>query len=123
MLKRLRCAQSLRARFALAMFAGALSWFPAGCNAPPFHSAAAPVTPPAATTPIADSDGAAGLATGGRTDNTGERALYHQVRAGETLDDVAGIYGLTASRLLQVNGLEASSGLQPGQLIYIPRSR
>lgn len=50
-------------------------------------------------------------------------ALYHQVRPGEKLSDIAALYGMTAPRLLQVNRLDDGAPLKPGQLIYIPPGR
>jgi LysM repeat protein len=115
-----RIARIPRVRLAPALIAGALCWPDAGCNAPRLHSSTAPVTTQAA--PAASPGGESNLPAAAGAESAGERALYHQVRAGESLEDVAGIYGLSASRLLQVNGLDSSHGLQPGQLIYIPRS-
>lgn len=50
-------------------------------------------------------------------------ALYHQVRPGEELSDIAAAYGMGVPRLLQSNGLDTGAPLKPGQLIYIPPSR
>jgi LysM repeat protein len=107
-----------RVRLTPVLLAGVFCWADTGCNSPRIHSA--PLAAQAA--PAVGAPDAAGLPPAGGADDATERALYHQVREGETLDDVAGIYGLTASRLLQVNGLDSPNGLKPGQLIYIPRS-
>ncbi|MDC0274418.1 LysM peptidoglycan-binding domain-containing protein [Planctomycetaceae bacterium] len=45
---------------------------------------------------------------------------YHQVQKGETLGSIAELYGTTAEKLAQVNGLGAPNDLKPGQRIYIP---
>lgn len=117
---RWRFARIPRVRLVPALIAGALCGPDAGCNVPRLHPASVPVT--AQTAPVAGPEGESSLPAADGADKAEERALYHQVRAGESLEDVAGIYGLSASRLLQVNGLDSSHGLQPGQLIYIPRA-
>lgn len=51
-------------------------------------------------------------------------ALYHKVRAGEKLKDIAATYGTTPELLLKANHrLETDDALQPGQDLYIPASR
>lgn len=47
-------------------------------------------------------------------------AKYHQIRAGETLDDIAATYGVSADRLREVNGREITDGLKPGENLFIP---
>lgn len=48
---------------------------------------------------------------------------YYQVRPGDTLQGIAQAHGLSLQRLLDRNGLDGSTLLQPGQLIYIPPAR
>ncbi|MGQ0636136.1 MAG: LysM peptidoglycan-binding domain-containing protein [Planctomycetaceae bacterium] len=97
-----------------------------GCNSAPIHPGQAAVPAGGAAAERVAGDGNTERATGQlMVDGASEdkQALYHEVRAGEKLPDIAAIYGLTAQRLLLVNGLDAATGIKPGQLLYIPRSR
>jgi len=52
-----------------------------------------------------------------------EKALYHEVRSGESLADIAAAYGTSVARLVSANGFDAADALTPGQLVYIPPRR
>lgn len=45
---------------------------------------------------------------------------YHTVKAGDSWSSVAGQHRLTVSTLTEANGMDSSTVLQPGQMIYIP---
>jgi hypothetical protein len=47
-------------------------------------------------------------------------SVYHEVRAGETVQTLSVRYRVDAGRLIRVNGLSTSAPLTPGQLLYIP---
>jgi LysM repeat protein len=47
-------------------------------------------------------------------------ARYHTVQPGETLSSIARRYGLTVEKLRTSNGLDATTVLQPQQLLFIP---
>jgi LysM repeat protein len=47
-------------------------------------------------------------------------AQYHKVIKGETLTSIAKQRGTTVDRLLEANGLERSSIIKPGQLLFVP---
>jgi LysM repeat protein len=108
---------------------------PAGCSAPAFDlgrpNGARVVHDPAV--PGAQANGAnsgfaaergslpVGRALGRSV--TEEKALYHEVRAGETLSHIAAAYGTSVARLVAANGFDNPDGLSPGQLVYIPPKR
>ena len=50
-----------------------------------------------------------------------EQAVYHRVVPGETLSSIARRHGVTARQLLDANGLDVDTPLQPDQLIFIPK--
>lgn len=50
-------------------------------------------------------------------------AMYHQVRAGETLTGIATLYGVTVGQLVKANGFDTAIPVVPGQSIYIPREK
>jgi len=52
-----------------------------------------------------------------------ETQQYYEVRQGETLSGIARAHHIPLARLLDSNGLDASSALQPGQLIFLPSAR
>ena len=52
-----------------------------------------------------------------------ETQQYYKVRQGETLSGIARAHHIPLARLLDSNGLDASSALQPGQLIFLPPAR
>ncbi|WP_339911784.1 LysM peptidoglycan-binding domain-containing protein [Symmachiella dynata] len=52
-----------------------------------------------------------------------ETQQYYQVRQGDTLSGIARAHQIPLSRLLDSNGLDATSTLQPGQSIYLPPAR
>lgn len=49
-------------------------------------------------------------------------ATYHEVKPDETLSGIARKYGTSAERLRMANGLDATTPVQPGQLVFIPKS-
>lgn len=51
--------------------------------------------------------------------NTKE-AIYHKVKSGDSWSGVARQYRLTVPELTDANGIDPSTALQPGQMIYIP---
>ena len=85
---------------------GTRVWLPGGTLAPAATVAtvAAPAAP-AAPAPPAGGD------------------AVHVVRKGETLFRIATAYGISLSRLLEVNGLKVSTTIHPGQEIRIPAMR
>lgn len=52
-----------------------------------------------------------------------KEAFYHEVKKGETLSKIARQYGMPVWKLIEANGLETTSILQPKQLLYIPGQR
>lgn len=90
----------------------------AGCNAPPLR-------PSATAEPLNIGDTGQQRPQSDSPANVADEApaLYHQVRPGEKLSDIAAIYGTSAPRLLQTNGLDTGAPIKPGQLIYIPPQR
>ena len=52
-----------------------------------------------------------------------KEAFYHEVKKGETLTGIARQYGMPLRKLIEANGLETTSILQPEQLLYIPGER
>ncbi len=50
----------------------------------------------------------------------GGEAIYHETKPGDTPAKVARQYRTTTERLLRHNGLNATSDLEPGQLLAIP---
>ena len=50
-------------------------------------------------------------------------AIYHSVKAGETLASIAKRYGLSVEKLRTANGLDAAAALKSEQLLYIPMNR
>ena len=50
-----------------------------------------------------------------------EEAAYHRVAKGDTLSGIARQYGVSVGQLLEANGLDADTPLQPDQLIFIPK--
>lgn len=120
-----RPANSCR-RWILTFVVGAALVTLAGCNSAPFHSA---VLPGGAKSALSQGKGAEGAAVNDagwpgdtRSADSDQKAQYHEVRAGETLQSLSTMYGLSVSRLVLVNGLDSAEGLKPGQLLYIPRS-
>ena len=49
-------------------------------------------------------------------------ACYHEVERDETLAAIARKYGTSADRLRRANGLDVTTPVQPGQLIFTPES-
>ncbi len=49
-----------------------------------------------------------------------ERGRYHEVRAGETLSEIAVAYGVRLNVVLQANEIENPDRLQVGQRLFIP---
>ena len=49
-----------------------------------------------------------------------QQAVYHQVQWGETLADIAWLYGLTAQDIATANRLPDPSAIYPGQSLLIP---
>ena len=47
-------------------------------------------------------------------------AFYHEVTSGETLRGIARRYGVPIQKLIEANGLDATSYLKPKQLLFIP---
>lgn len=47
-------------------------------------------------------------------------ARYHTVQKGDSWSSIATKYTITVPQLTQANGIDASTVLQPGQMIYIP---
>jgi membrane-bound lytic murein transglycosylase D len=47
--------------------------------------------------------------------------IYHKVNKGETISKIAGLYGTTTSRILDLNGLTARSIIKPGQTLKIKK--
>lgn len=47
-------------------------------------------------------------------------ARYHTVLKGDSWSSIAARYSVTVPQLTQANGIDASTVLQPGQMIYIP---
>ena len=52
-----------------------------------------------------------------------KEAVYHEVSQGETLTGIARQYRMPLGRLIEANGLEATSILQEKQLLFIPPQR
>ena len=48
------------------------------------------------------------------------QSKYHTAKAGDSWTSVAQQYHLTVSQLTDANGIDPSTVLQPGQMIYIP---
>lgn len=53
----------------------------------------------------------------------GAKGVYYEVRSGDTLTNIAKLNGTTIERLLQSNGFDRETVLQPGQLVYIPEAK
>ena len=101
-----------------------------GCGGPLVEPHPAPPMPPASIAPSPIP------ATPARTDfgelprvpasnflppSTGSaKGRYYEVRRGDTLTSIANRHGTTVERLLESNGIDRATVLQPGQLIYIP---
>jgi LysM repeat protein len=49
------------------------------------------------------------------------QAYYHEVAAGETVTSIARRYRVSVEKVVQVNGLDATAQLKPGQLLAIPQ--
>jgi LysM domain len=90
----------------------------AGCSTPLFDAVHG-----THTKSLVDGSRIAGGWSDGGADGRGPSALYHQARSGETLEDIAATYAVSAEQLLRANELDRSDGLKPGQLIFIPRAR
>jgi LysM repeat protein len=52
--------------------------------------------------------------------NRDARAVYHTVKAGDTLSQIARKHGVSLQKLVKENGLDPKAILQLGQMIYIP---
>lgn len=50
-----------------------------------------------------------------------QEAVYHRVVTGDTLSSIARQHGVAVAQLLEANGLDADTPLQPDQLIFIPK--
>ena len=50
-------------------------------------------------------------------------AVYHEVKAGETMSSIGARYGVSAQSLTKANGLDANSNVQPGQLLFVPPAK
>lgn len=50
-------------------------------------------------------------------------ALYHLVRPGETLADIASQYRISVGQIVKANGLDSAASVSAGQSIYIPQER
>lgn len=48
------------------------------------------------------------------------KSKYHTVQKGDTWSSIAAKFRLTVPQLTAANGIDASTVLQPGQMIYIP---
>jgi LysM repeat protein len=58
------------------------------------------------------------------SDDPSAQPRYHKARAGESIADIASIYGMTVPELLRFNhGLDPADGLKPGETIYVPRQK
>lgn len=49
-----------------------------------------------------------------------DESQYHTVKSGDTWSSVARQYQMTVQELTDANGIDPSTVLQPGQMIYIP---
>lgn len=50
-----------------------------------------------------------------------QQAVYHRVVPGDTLSSIARRHGVTVGQLLESNGLDPETPLQPDQSIFIPK--
>jgi peptidoglycan lytic transglycosylase D len=92
---------------------GTRVWLPQGTLAPvktqaPIAAVTVAAAAPAATTVAPSAEGGDAV---------------HVVRKGETLFRIATAYGISLTRLLEVNGLKRSATIHPGQEIRIPAMR
>jgi len=74
------------------------------------------VIPPASAPP----PGGEGTAVPGPTSSSAVGRRIHVVQQGETLDEIARTYGVTADQLAQANGLDDPNAISVGQALVIP---
>lgn len=48
--------------------------------------------------------------------------IYHRVKAGETLQDLASIYGVDSQYLMEINNVESPDSIRAGVQIFVPKS-
>jgi hypothetical protein len=97
----------------------------AGCHTAPFHAASQPGDGKQSssqgkgseTTTTRDSD----WQEGARSVDSEQKAQYHEVHPGETLSNLAAMYGLSVAQLLNANSLDVAEELKPGQILKIPQ--
>ncbi len=59
------------------------------------------------------------ISTAGRNSEQSARILYHKVRSGDTLWDIARRYGVTVNKLCQANGFGSRAVLRPGDTLRV----
>ena len=103
-----------------------------GCGSPVVNPGrtTTPIAPSAVSSPPANSSGLPTLDTPDiqqvpaesvlNLPSESNSAIYHSVKAGETLASIAQRYGISVEKLRTANGLDAAATLKSQQLIYIP---
>jgi LysM repeat protein len=110
----------------------------AGCGSPLVNSG-----PRMSSGPVVDSAGRSASAGGATTatptaygdvpripigqivpqEASDQPALYHLVRPGETLANIASQYRVSVGRIVDANGLDSAGAISAGQRLYIPRDK
>lgn len=96
----------------------------AGCHTAPFHAASQPGEGKQSSSQGKGSETAprdSDWQRSSRSVNSEQKAQYHEVHAGETLHNLATMYGLSVSQLLNANSLDSAEELKPGQILKIPQ--